>query len=191
MQKEKTKTSKSERTTAAILVAARGLFAEVGYERATVRDIAARANIDPAMVTRYFGSKDVLFARATEFDLRLPNLAQTELSRLGDTLIRHFLDLWEGPTSGGRLTILLRASATNDEAAAKMRKIFVAQVLPMLAKISDRGEMSVRAGLISSHLMGIALCRYVLKLPPVVGMKPEQIVSSVGPTLQRYIAGPL
>ena len=185
------KLSKSERTRAAILDAAQALFAELGYERATVRDIAARAAIDPEMVMRYFGSKDELFARASEFDLRLPDLAETERSQLGVTLIRHFLDLWEGPASRGSLTILLRAAATNEDAAAKMRKMFAGQVMPTLAKVSDRAEIAIRAGLISSHLMGIALCRYVLKLPPVVAMKPEQIVRSVGPALQRYIVGPL
>lgn len=192
MQKQTSEISKSERTRAAILEAAQALFAELGYERATVRDIAARADIDPAMVIRYFGSKEVLFARASEFDLRLPNLGEAEPSQLGATLIRHFLDLWEGPESLGRLTILLRASATNDEAAAKMRKMFAGQVMPTLSKVSsDKAEIAVRAGLISSHLMGIALCRYVLKLPPVVGMKPEQIIRNVGPTLQRYIAEPV
>lgn len=191
MLKERPKVSKSDRTRANILKAAQALFAEFGYERATVRDIAARADIDPAMVMRYFGSKDELFARASEFDLRLPDLANIERSQLGVTLIGHFLDIWEGPTSRGTLTILLRASATNDEAAAKMRKVFSGQVLPALSKISDRAEISVRAGLVSSHLMGIALCRYVLHVPPVVTMKPEQIIKSVGPTLQRYLTEPL
>ncbi|MFZ1103905.1 MAG: helix-turn-helix domain-containing protein, partial [Hyphomicrobiaceae bacterium] len=68
------RTPKSERTRAAILTAARELFAAHGYERTTVRDIAARASIDAAMVMRYFGSKDALFARAADFDLRLPSL---------------------------------------------------------------------------------------------------------------------
>jgi AcrR family transcriptional regulator len=191
MQKQRDTPSKSDRTRAAILQAAQTLFGELGYERATVRDIAARAEIDPAMVMRYFGSKDELFARASEFDLRLPSLADTKRSQLGDTLIRHFLDLWEGPMSRGSLTILLRASATNEEAAAKMRKIFSGQVLPALSSISDRAEVATRAGLVSSHLLGIALCRYVLNVPPVVAMKPEQIIAHVGPTLQRYVTGPL
>ena len=91
------KTRKSERTRATILKAAQALFAELGYERTTVRDIAARAAIDPAMVVRYFGSKDALFARATAIDLKLPDLTKITPAQFGDRLIRHFLEVWEGP----------------------------------------------------------------------------------------------
>lgn len=59
------------------------------------------------------------------------------------------------------------------------------------AKVTAPVELPVRAGLISSHLLGLALCRYVLKVPPVVAMDREAIIRSVGPTLQRYIAGTL
>jgi AcrR family transcriptional regulator len=185
------RTTKSERTRAAILQAAQELFAEFGYERTTVRDVAARAVIDPAMVMRYFGSKDELFARATVVDLKLPDLTRITPPQFGDALIRHFLDLWEGPSSSGSLTILLRASASNDDIAAKTRGVFAGQVMPMLAQVTNRAEFAVRAGLISSQLLGLALCRYVLKVPPVVAMTPEQIVKGVGPVLQRYIAGEL
>ena len=185
------KTPKSERTRAAILKAAQELFAELGYERTTVRDVAARASIDPAMVMRYFGSKDELFARATAFDLKLPDLTKAKPSQLGKTLIAHFLELWEGALSTGGLTILLRASASNEDAAAKMRAIFGSQVMPMLAKVMPTAELPIRAGLVSSHLLGLALCRYVLKVPPVVHMERNQIIRSVGPSLQRYIAGKL
>src|ERR1700755_154838 len=91
-----TKTAKSHRTKAAILKAAQELFAEQGYERATVRDIAARAAIDPAMVIRYFGSKEGLFAQATAFDLKLPDLAGIPTDEIGATLVAHFIDIWEG-----------------------------------------------------------------------------------------------
>jgi AcrR family transcriptional regulator len=185
------KTAKSGRTRAAILKAAQELFAELGYDRATVRDVAARAAIDPAMVMRYFGSKDELFARATVVDLKLPDLTRITPPQFGDALIRHFLDVWEGPSSNGSLTILLRASASSEEIAAKTRGVFAGQVMPMLAQIADRAEFATRAGLISSQLLGLALCRYVLKVPPVVAMTPEQIVKGVGPTLQRYITGRL
>ena len=185
------KTLKSERTRAAILKAAQELFAEFGYDRTTVRDVAARAEIDAAMVMRYFGSKDELFARATVVDLKLPDLREIAPPHYGDALIRHFLDVWEGPSSNGSLTILLRASASSEEIAAKTRAVFAGQVMPMLAQIADRAELATRAGLISSQLLGVALCRYVLKVPPVVAMTPAQIIAGVGPVLQRYIASKL
>jgi len=185
------KTTKSERTRAAILRAAQELFAELGYERTTVRDIGARASIDPAMVMRYFGSKDELFARATAFDLKLPELTRIKSTQFGQTLVRHFLELWEGSLSNGSLIILLRASASNEDAAAKMRTIFGSQVVPMLAQVTAPAELPTRAGLVSSHLLGLALCRYVLKVPPVVAMPRDQVIRWIGPTLQRYITGKL
>jgi AcrR family transcriptional regulator len=182
---------KSERTRGAILDAARRAFAEHGYERATVRDIAARVGVDPALVMRYFGSKEDLFAEASEFDLHLPDLAAEKPGRRGALLIAHFLDLWEGALSNGTMAVLMRAAATNDHAAAKMRRIFAGQVVPALAKVVDPSELSTRAGLVSSQLLGLALCRYVLKLPPVAMLPRDQIVRSVGPTLQNYLTGKL
>ena len=183
-------TPKSERTRAAILAAARALFAAQGYERTTVRDVAAAAAVDPALVIRYFASKDALFARATTFDLRLPDLGAVPPARLGRAVAAHFLDQWEGPASGA-LTILLRAAATSEDAADRMRAIFAGQVVPLLARMAPPAEVAARAGLVSSQLLGLALARYVLKLPPVVAMQRDQIVRWVGPALQRYIAGKL
>ncbi len=179
--------SKSQRTRASILRAARDLFAAEGYERATVRDVAARAEVDPALVIRYFGSKDGLFARAADFDLRLPDLSDMDRARLGPALVRHFLDVWEGPGSNGGMTILLRSAASNPLAAEKLQEVFAGQVLPALARASGAPDAAERAGLVASQLLGLALGRYVLKLPPLVALPAERIVEEVGATVQRYL----
>src|SRR5437899_8096615 len=95
----------SDRTRSAILTAARERFAAVGYERATIRAIAADAAIDPALVMRYYGNKERLFAAAATFDLRLPNLAALPRGAVGGALVTHFLDRWE---SDDTLMALLR-----------------------------------------------------------------------------------
>ena len=185
------KTAKSQRTRDAILKAAQELFAEQGYERATVRDIAGRASIDPAMVIRYFGSKEALFARATAFDLRLPDLTAIPKEEMGATLVAHFVEVWEGERSNGSLISLLRAAATNDDAANAVRGIFGGQVVPMLARVVPLPELPLRAGLVATQIMGLAITRYVLKVPPVVAMNREQMVKLLGPTMQRYVTGKL
>jgi AcrR family transcriptional regulator len=177
---------KSDRTRAVILDAAQKLFAEYGHDRTTVRDIAAKASIDPALVIRYFGSKDELFVRAATFDLRLPDLSKIERSQIGETLIRRFLELGEGFTG---MTVLLRSAASNEYAASRVRELFAAQVLPAFARIGSRANAGKRAGLVASQLFGLALCRYILKIPPVAEMPPEDIVKHVGPTIQRYASG--
>lgn len=181
--------TKSDRTRAAILAAAKGLFATHGYERTTVRDIATTADIDPAMVIRYFGSKDELFARVAAFDLKLPDLGSVEPSQIGETLVRHFLNVWEGESGNSGLAILLRSAASNEHAAAKLREIFKSQVLPALARAGGKTGAAERAGLVATQMLGLALCRYVLKLPPVIGMSPDLIVKDIGKTLQRYATG--
>ena len=181
--------SKSDRTRAAILAAARDLFGTEGYERTTVREVAARAGIDPALVIRYFGSKDGLFVRASVFDLRLLDLSTIEPRELGPTLVRHFLDVWEGPDSNGGMTILLRSAASNPLAAEKLQEVFACQVLPALVRLAGPADGPQRAGLVASQLLGLALSRYVLKLPAVVALTRERIVRDVGATLQRYLDG--
>jgi AcrR family transcriptional regulator len=180
------KTRKSDRTRAAILDAAQKLFAQHGHDRTTVRDIAAKASIDPALVIRYFGSKDELFVRAAAFDLRMPDLSKVKRSQIGDTLIRRFLELGEGFTG---MTVLLRSAASNDYAASRVRELFAAQVLPAFARVGSRADAAERAGLVASQLLGLALCRYILKIPPVAEMSTEEIVKHIGPTIQRYASG--
>jgi AcrR family transcriptional regulator len=183
------KPSKSDRTRAQILGAARDLFAEHGYDGASIRDVAARASIDPAMVIRYFRSKDELFARAALVDLQLPALRVIDPTTVGETLIRRFLEVWESPASGAGMAILLRSAASNEFAAERMREIFANQVRPVVAAVGDLADAGRRAGLISSQLLGLAMCRYLLRLPPVVALSHDEIIRNVGPALQRYATG--
>jgi AcrR family transcriptional regulator len=172
--------SKSQRTRAAILVAARDLFARTGYDRTTVRDIAAEAKADPALVIRYFGSKGALFASAVEIDLRLPNFAAAPRRALGRSIAAHFVALWEDQRTGDPLKILLRTASVNEEASAKIAEIFVTQVVPALGKGAIAKE---RAALVTSLLLGVALARYVLKLPPLASMKPADLTDLLASAL--------
>jgi AcrR family transcriptional regulator len=177
----------SDETKAAILAAARERFGAAGFQAATIRAIAADAGVDPAMVMRYFGNKDKLFAAAAEFDLRFPDYATTAPTQVGRSLVRHFLERWEGDEA---LVILLRSSATNGEAAQRMQEIFGTQLEPLVASLVPVEECAARAGLIATQILGMALCRFVLRLPPVVAMTRDEIVESVGPTIQRYLGLP-
>jgi AcrR family transcriptional regulator len=177
---------RSDRTRAAILAAARERFAADGYERATIRAIAADAAIDPAMVMRYFGNKEKLFAAAAEFDLRLPDLSALPPEERGAALTNHFLDRWEDDES---LKALLRASVTNEVAADRMRQLFAEQLGPTIAGLADANTIATRAGLVATQALGFALCRYVLKLPPVAELTRQEAVAWLGPTITRYLTG--
>ncbi|MCF0094477.1 TetR family transcriptional regulator [Micromonospora sp. NPDC049114] len=182
-----TQPRRSDATRAAILRAARERFAADGYERATIRAIAADARIDPSMVMRYYGSKEGLFAAAAEFDLRLPDLTAVSPEQLGEVLVRHFLVRWEGDET---LVALLRAASTNPGAAERMRGIFADQLTAAVAAFgTDPALTARRAGLVASQILGLAFTRYVVRLPPMVDAEPEELVSWIAPTLQRYLTG--
>jgi AcrR family transcriptional regulator len=177
---------RSDATRAAIRTAARERFAADGYERATIRAIAADAGIDPAMVIRYFGTKERLFVAAAEFELRLPDVDSVPRDQVGMLLARHFLTHWEHDES---LTALLRSAVTHPAAADRMREIFTGQVVGLAARLCpDPAQAPARAGLAASQILGAALCRFVLHLPPVVQMSRDELVHWLGGTLQHYLA---
>lgn len=185
MSRSPTTQRRGETTRAAILDAARERFATDGYERATIRAIAADAGIDPALVIRYFGSKEALFAAAAAFDLRVPDLAGVPRGELGRGLVMHFLSRWDDDEA---LKALLRAAATNPAAAERMRALFAGQIAPALLGICrNPSEAPLRAGLVASQMIGLAMCRYILSLPPVVAMQRDELVAWLGPTIQRYL----
>ncbi|SDT79741.1 TetR/AcrR family transcriptional regulator [Actinoplanes derwentensis] len=178
-------TRRSDTTRAAILAAARERFATDGFERATIRAIAADARIDPSMVMRYYGNKEALFAAAADFDLRLPELGDTPAGQIGDTLARHFLHRWEGDET---LLALLRAAVTKQAAADRVRTVFATQIGPVAARLAPAPDQApTRAGLVATQMLGFALCRYVLRLPPVVDLTPDEAAGWLGPTIQRYL----
>ena len=178
---------RSDATRSAILAAARERFAADGYERATIRAIAAGADIDPSMVMRYYGSKEGLFAAAAEFELGLPDFAALPREDVGARAAAYFLERWEDDDS---LQVLLRVGVTNEAAAARLREIFAEQLAPVVAKVAPPGvDAAARAGLVASQVLGLALTRYVLRLPPVATMRRDELVGWIGPTLQRYLTG--
>lgn len=184
---------RSQETKAAILIAARARFSGEGYRSTTIRAVARDAGIDAALVMRYFGSKAELFARATDIDLRVPDLTDSPAGGHGERLVEHFLSRWDGENPEGEvLLILLRSAATDAAAAASMRDLFARQLVPALRPlVADETELSTRVGLVASQMLGLALTRSVLELPPVADMAPGVVAANVGATIQRYLYEPL
>ncbi|WP_313885929.1 TetR/AcrR family transcriptional regulator [Fodinicola feengrottensis] len=129
---------RSERTKAAILAAARTEFASSGYQRSTIRAIAADAGIDPALVMRYYGSKEKLFHAVLDVDLTLPDLGNVPREQLGERIIRHFIGKWEDERFREAYIFLFRAAMGNELAAARMLTVFREQVIPHTAALLAR-----------------------------------------------------
>ncbi|MGW7577361.1 TetR/AcrR family transcriptional regulator [Streptomyces sp. NPDC054765] len=172
-------------TRAAILAAARDRFAADGYERATIRAIARDADIDPSMVMRYYGNKAGLFAAASEIEVHAPDLAHVPRDEAGARLVRHFLERWECDET---LTGMMRVGVTNEAGAQRMRGVFAEQIKPVLAAVCPvPDEAPTRAALIASQILGMALCRYVLHIPPAVDLSHDEVIAWLAPTVQRYL----
>jgi AcrR family transcriptional regulator len=177
---------RGEATKSTILDAARQRFAGEGYERTTIRAIASDARVDPAMVMRHFGSKERLFAAAASFDLQLPDLTAMPRKRIGAGLVAHFLERWEDDDT---LKALLRAAVSNESAAARLRAILDRQLIrAMVPLFPSRAVAARRAGLVASQMLGLALTRYLVKLPPVVALDRAAVIEWLGPTVQRYLS---
>jgi len=178
-----------------ILAAARALFASNGFERTTIRAVATRAEVDPALVHHYFGTKDQLLAAS----LVLPLDPAELLGDLGDDpelagqeLVRRVLDLWEGdPETRGRLVALMRTGLSHDHAAELLRDLFGRTILAVLRRHVATDRPQLRAALAGAQMGGLILGRYLVGVPAVADASVDELVAAVGPSVQRYLTGPI
>ena len=181
-------------TRAALLDAARAEFAERGYDGATVRVIAERAGVDPAMVNHWFGGKETLFTAALDMPVDptalIADLLPGDPDGLGERIVHRFLTIWDHTGGGRRLAALVRSVASHDIAARMMREfvgMFVRRVVTSVAP----DQVELRTALCASQLVGLGMVRYVLKLEPLASADHPTVIAAVAPTMQRYLTGPL
>lgn len=170
-----------------ILDAARMLFSERGFERTTIRGVGARAGVDPALVVHYFGNKEDLFSEATLSGFEVPDLRQIEGNSAGACLVSYFVDAMEGRVIGKKLIALLRASVSHPRALQALQDILQKRLQLVLAELLLPDEADLRSGLIATQMVGLAVTRYILKIPSVVGLSKDEIVRRIGPVIQHYL----
>jgi AcrR family transcriptional regulator len=179
------KTRKSDIARDRILVAARHIFSDEGYERATIRAIAAEASINPSMVIRYYGSKEGLFAAVAKFDLKVASLTEVPVARLGEALVRHALRQWDDPTDGAALAALMRASISNEAARERIVLQFSEQITGLFAAIGPAAKAA--APFIATQMIGLAMARSIWCIPFVASLPDDLVVKHVGKAVQRYL----
>lgn len=182
-----------EDTRAALLDAARAVFAEQGYQGATVRTIAARAGVDAAMVNHWFGGKQGLFTAIVELPFDPSEVIDGALDgdrhSVAERLLRTFVTVWD--TYEGRFATLMLSVASNELAAQMMGEYFSRTVFSRITRATAGDRTELRASLAASQVVGLGIARYVLKLEPLASADIETIVDTVGPNLQRYLTGDL
>lgn len=180
-------TNPNNHTPERILEAARTLFAERGYERTTIRGIGAHAGVDPALVVHYFGNKDSLFAKAVRVGLEVPDLRQMEGYSAGACLVSYFLDAMEKGGTGTRLIALLRACVSQESAMQTLQTIIQRRLQNVLAELLPADEIGLRSGLIATQMVGLAMTRYILKIPSVAGLPKDEVIQRLGPVIQHHL----
>ena len=178
-----------------ILAAAREAFADRGFEGATVREVATRAGVDAALVHHYFGSKQRLFVAAMEFPvdvgLVFAGLAVGPRDNLGERMVRTIVEIWDRPAVRPLILGIARSASTDPTAAAMFRGVLVGGPLRAIARVLDTPDADLRATLVGTQLVGLAMARYVARLEPVASMDPATLAALIGPTLTRYLTGDL
>ena len=178
-----------------ILAAARETFADEGYERASLRRIASRAGVDPALITHYFGSKEGLFDAAMSLPFDPEAVAGVVfgpgLDGAGERLCSTFLGLWESADYGKQLRGVVRAAASDARAASRLRRFLEEEMVSVAAGHIGADRPHLRAELAASHLLGTALARYILGVEPLATIPREELASWLGPVIQHYLTGDL
>ena len=178
-------------TRGAVLAAARSRFAEHGYDGTKLRDVAADAGVDVALVSYHFGSKDGLFSAAMALNVNpaqfVEELTRDGVDGLGERLVRRLLGLLDD--RGTPFVAMVRSAATNERAAVLLREFVQREVLGRLAAAIDAPEPELRAALTGSQVVGVIMARYIVRVQPLADADPETLVAAIGPTLQRYLTG--
>lgn len=175
-----------------ILAAARATFGEAGFERATIRVIAGRAGVDPALVHHHFGSKNSLFAAAHRIpdpEAVLAPIFSGPPNEMGEQLTRFYLTFVAAP--GSPAVSLIRAAATNEGAARMLREFFEEGFLGAAERHLSSSVPRRRLALCASHLMGVVFGRVILEVPELADPPLEELVTLISPTIQRYLSGDL
>jgi AcrR family transcriptional regulator len=178
-----------------IAAAAAHLFAERGFDRTSLRAIAAEAGVDPALITHYFGSKQRLFVEVIQLPLE-PDLVVAQVldgprEDAGRRLAHLMVAVLESPEGRERMTGLVRSAASEPEAAAMLRQLLETRLVgPVAAALeSDRAEL--RATLAGSQMVGLVMARYVVGIEPLASTPASEVAAAVAPVLQHYLTEPL
>jgi AcrR family transcriptional regulator len=182
-------------TREAILDAAKHQFAELGYPRTTLRAIAREAGVDTRLVTHYFGTKQQLFISVVELPFEPAAVLESVLDAgpadVGRRLAMFALTMLETPAARQTMTGLLRAAASEDEAALLVRDLLTDRILTPIARAIGGDQPELRAALLGSQMAGLVVARHIVGLPQLAEADPAVLAAAIGPVLQHYLTDDL
>ena len=178
----------------AVLSAAKRRFATDGYEKTTLRAIADDAHVDPSMVLYLFGSKEELFRESLRLILD-PEVLVAALTGaadddpdIGTRMVRTYLRIWETPDTAASMRAMLQSATSNTDANDAFRGFMQNYVLTAVSGVLGGGEQArLRAMLAASSLVGTAMLRYIIQVPPLATLSADEVVALIAPTVTRYL----
>ena len=174
---------------------ARTAFAELGYEGATIRVVAARAEVDPALVHHYFGTKQRLFLSVmslpVDMDLVFASILAGSREGIGRRFVGTLLRLWRDPTVLAVMIGLVRSATTEPGAADLLREMLGRQGIFAFVAAVAPDDAERRAMLVGTQVIGLAMARHVIGIEPLRSADPEWLAAAIGPTIERYLTGSL
>ncbi|MBB5134981.1 AcrR family transcriptional regulator [Thermocatellispora tengchongensis] len=183
------RTRNPEASRAAILEAARAAFAERGYARATIREIAQRAGVTHGLVMRHFASKERLFVAAMPGSRDLENLMPGTPETLPERIAQAYVERMENGDGNDPFIALLRSAASDERAATELYAAMRERSTAAYRTLLDGPEAEERVDLLGAHLIGVTFSRYVIKNGPLAEMAPETLVRHLARSLRGILAG--
>jgi AcrR family transcriptional regulator len=178
-----------------ILTVARKSFAERGYDGTSLRSVAQAADVDPTLVNYYFANKMGLFKAALEppsaFGDGIAEAAQVRLEERGRAFVEATLRMWDDPATSEILRSIILAASHEPFAMERLRAVFSALALQVVSASLPDGDAELRADLVATQIVGLAMTRYVWAIDRIAGMPSEEVIRLIAPTVQHYLTGPL
>lgn len=173
-----------DRTRNAILHAAQILFATRGYAEAGVRDIAAEARVNPALIARYYGSKLELFEAALESLLDVSTFTAIDRSRFGDQVTAAFFS--SRPDAASVIPMLVFAASDSQARQAALKLLSKKVIMPLQAWFGER-DAADRTAQLMAVITGFYTYRLMLPLEPLTGRPTESMRGWLAMTLQQIV----
>ncbi len=178
-------------TRESILAVARVRFATRGYDATSLRAIATEAQVDPALVFHYFGTKEDLFIAATgmpsDFSDLFVSLGALPAKDFSEALVRSYLSLVDRDNGRNAILALVRSAVSNEKAGAILREFLAAEMLPLIARFVNQSDVQLRASLVAAQLFGIATLRHIIRIEPLARASPDDIVALTCPVIDDYL----
>jgi AcrR family transcriptional regulator len=171
----------SEASRRALLDAGRALFVEVGYDRATTREIGERAAVDPALISRYFGGKEGLYLAAIAEGPLGAGAGQVDFEP--HALVAHLLERWD-ERGHSPVSRALASPALTDDVRELVRAVVGERLVePLIEQLRDAAapQAELRAELLIALALGVSVTRANGTLAGLARTSRDEVVAALGP----------